>query len=147
MVENVFALAVALHIERYRTLQGAVVGLGQQVLRLPAGAAADRLRILERLQEGMAEERAAGGARREGAGVPLLGVHGGKRVDDAQADGRAVIGHDRSIARNVLTMGPRLTQSHHAGKRKVRQLRHAGRQVRLSIPANGHVYWLSCTNF
>src|SRR6185503_8198078 len=83
VVEDVFALAVALHIERYRTLQGAVVGLGQQVLRLPAGAAADRLRILQRLQEGMAEERAAGGARREGAGVPLRGVHGRKRVDDA----------------------------------------------------------------
>ena len=88
MVEDVFALAVALHVERRGAQQGAVLGLGQQVLRLPAGAPADRLGILQRLQEAVAEERVAGRARRQGAGIPLRGVDRGKRFDDAQADGR-----------------------------------------------------------
>ena len=73
MVEDVFALAVAFHIERGGALQGAVVAFGQQILRLPAGPPADRLGILQRLQEAVAEERVAGRARRQRAGVPLLG--------------------------------------------------------------------------
>ena len=99
MVEDVFALAVALHVKRDGALQGAVVGFGQEILRLPAGAPADRLGILQRLQEAVAEERVAGRARGQRARVPLLGFDCGKRFDDPQADGRGVIRHGPSIAR------------------------------------------------
>ena len=106
MVEDVFALAVAFHVERGGALQGAVVAFGQQILRLPAGPPADRLGILQRLQEAVAEERVAGRARRQRAGVPLLGFDRGKRFDDPQADGRRVIRHGPSIARIVPGIAP-----------------------------------------
>ena len=106
MVEDVFALAVALQIERGGAQQGAVLGLGQQVLRLPAGAPADRLGILQRLQEPVAEEGVAGRARRQRAGVPLVGIDRGKRLDNTQADGRRGIRHGPSIARNVPGIAP-----------------------------------------
>src|SRR5688572_10523079 len=101
MIEDVFALAVTFQIERGGAQQAAILGLGQQVLWLPAGAPADRLGILQRLQESVAEERVAGRARRQGASVPLVGVDGGKRLYNTQADGRGGIRHGSSIARNV----------------------------------------------
>jgi hypothetical protein len=101
MVEDVFALAVTFQIERSGAQQGSILGLGQKVLRLPAGAPADRLGILQCLQEPVAEKGIAGRARRQCTGVPLVGIDRRKRLDNAQADGRRSIWHGASIARNV----------------------------------------------
>ncbi len=88
MVEHVLTLAVALHVKRHRAQQRAVGRFGQEILRLPAGAPADRLGILQRLQEAMGQERVAGRAGRERTNVPLRGLDAGQRIEDAQADGR-----------------------------------------------------------
>ena len=48
MVEDVFAARMALHVAGRGAQKGAVGALGQQVARLPAGAAADRKRSFKR---------------------------------------------------------------------------------------------------
>jgi hypothetical protein len=144
MVEDIFSLAVAFHVKRDGALQGAVVGFGQEILRLPAGAPADRLGILQRLQEAVAEERVAGRARRQRAGVPLLGLDCGKRFDDPQADGRRVIRHGSSIARIVPGIAPGIGRRILLGRsaamrelaeiKKVRQTKVAGPVITYAFP-------------
>ena len=58
MVEHIFALAVGLQIGR-RGRGRRAVALDQDRQRRPAGAGADAARLLERRQEGVAEERIA----------------------------------------------------------------------------------------
>src|SRR5262249_21571339 len=121
--------------------QRAVGGLGQQVLRLPAGAAADRLGILQRLQEAVAEERIAGRAGRERAGIPLRGVDACQGIDDAQADGRGVVRHGGSIARIMPGRGQ---------TKKVRQTEVAGQLRSFAFPPTQGaqvLHWLECANF
>ena len=74
--------------------------------RFPTASPADRLGILQRLQETVAEERVAGRAWRQRTGIPLVGVDGGKRLYNTQADGRGGIRHGSSIARNVPGIVP-----------------------------------------
>ena len=140
VVEDVFALAVALHVERNGAEQRAVGSLGQQVLRLPAGAPADGLGILERLQEAVAEERVAARAGRERTGVPLAGVDARQGIDDAQSDGRGVIGHGASIARIVPEKGATRRRT-----KKVRQTEVAGQLRSFAFPptqAAKVLHWL-----
>ena len=49
VIEDIFALRVALDVEGYGPQQSVFRVLRQQILRLPAGAPADRLRVLQRL--------------------------------------------------------------------------------------------------
>ena len=105
MVEHILTLRMPLHVERGRALQRAVGRLSEKVLRLPAGTPANRLGILQRFQEAVAEERVPGGARRQRARVPLRGVDGGQGLDDTQADGRGVVRHGYSIARIMPGQG------------------------------------------
>jgi len=88
VIEDIFALAVAFDVKRRGAEQRAVAGLGQQVLRLPAGSSSDRLGILQRLEKAVAQEGAAGRARRQRTGIPLVGVDRRQGLDQAQTDGR-----------------------------------------------------------
>src|SRR5258708_29337291 len=144
MVEDVLALAVALHIERHGAEQGTIGGFGQQVLRLPAGAPADRLGILQRLQEAVAEERVAGRAGRQRTGVPPGGVDARQGIDDAQSDGRGVVRHDVSIARIVPGKGHKAMNKKSPADRS----RRTPKEFRLSTSAEAKaLHWLECANF
>ena len=78
MIEHVLAVGMALHVERCCRHQ-AVAVLDDQVEGLPAGLVAHRLAGLERMQEGVAQERIAARDQR----VPGTGVDGGDPGDRA----------------------------------------------------------------
>ncbi len=76
VVEDIFALAVALEIGRQRGAQGALAILDHDGCGLPAAALADVARILQRGQEGVADEGIARGVER----VPVGGSEGTDRA-------------------------------------------------------------------
>jgi hypothetical protein len=94
MVEHIFALAVALEVAGRGGDHAPARILDRKMRRRPAGAAADRARGFERVQEGMGEERveplALGlfkrAAGRIGAGVPSGSVNGCDGRDDARGE-------------------------------------------------------------
>ena len=80
----VFAARMRFEIARHHAHDVAVRGLGDEMLRLPAGARHRRVRCLERQQEGMAGKRI--GTQLAGAGVPcgIGDLADGRKHADAQ---------------------------------------------------------------
>jgi hypothetical protein len=69
VIEHIFAEAVALHISGQHRIGPSVRAVDGDRQRLPAGAGGGAARLLERREEGVAEERIVGA----GAAVPILG--------------------------------------------------------------------------
>ena len=89
MVEDVFAVGVALHIERRAADDRAGRVLDDQVLRQPAGLRIGRPALLQRRQEGVAEERIVGA----GARVPVRGGHVRHALDRPDRDLLVAVRH------------------------------------------------------
>ncbi len=99
MVEDVFAIGMALAVQRHGGAEAAGAILQDGVAGLPAAAAADRSAGLQRLEEGVADERVVGA----GAAVPVLGRNAADAVDQPQGQrfgishgGAAALGDDLS---------------------------------------------------
>ncbi len=116
-IEDVFAARMGFEIAGRDADDGAVGGLGDEMLRLPAGARSRRFRDLQRRQEGVAGERIrrragsrAAGTKVDagGATVPVRRRDLGDRGDHANAQvgglgrGGRLTGHD--YARNPSKM-------------------------------------------
>ena len=86
-IEDVFAARMGLEIARRDADDGAVDRLGDEMLRLPAGACGRRFRYFQRRQESVARERVRRRARAGagGAAVPVRGRDLGDRGDHANA--------------------------------------------------------------
>ena len=128
MIEHIFALAMALEIRGRGSDDPAGRILNDHMRRRPAGTAAGGTGGLERMKEGVRDERVEplafrlilAQARRIGAGVPRLRIDIGDGGDKAGGEGgcggHAVRqGRDRSLARDS-TRGPRRPQM--AGARR-----------------------------
>jgi len=79
VIEHVFALAVALEIAGHRREQAAVGAFEHQRRALPAGAGADAARILERGEEGVADEGIAAAGERVPFGLRERADRGAER--------------------------------------------------------------------
>ena len=69
---------MALEIARHRAEQLGVLGLDEEVLRLPAGLAADRAAFLHGVEEAVGDERVVGA----GAGIPGVRIDFRDAADD-----------------------------------------------------------------
>ena len=105
MVEDVFPVAVAAHVERRDARHPARFVLDHEMLRQPAGILSDRPAIFQGLQEGMGYE----GIPVSGAGVPVLSGNGVNVRRNTDGDRFLAVGHgDQSISNtaSISTANP-----------------------------------------
>jgi hypothetical protein len=93
VVEHIFALAVGLEIGGSGRDQPAFL-LDQDRRGRPAGAAADAVRILQRREEGVAEERVAAGEP-----VPRRRIEAADARGELGDDYRFAVGHTANVGK------------------------------------------------
>ena len=103
MVEDVFALAVALQIEGHAAEDAARVVVQGEVTRPPTLMRRGAARSLAGVEEVVADERVAGGG---GAGVPGLATDGREAVMDLKRELR-LWAHRTSTTASTSTAKPR----------------------------------------
>src|SRR6185437_8812370 len=91
-IEDIFAVRMALEIERHGADEAPAVVLESEMLRLPPGLARRRAARLERIEERVTEERIVVA----GAGVPFGRRYVGEPRDDFDRDWLAAVRHFRA---------------------------------------------------